>query len=52
MKKQDNWCLTAQAAASTGRLSLLEGRELYPSELELDVIVGITLFDSANSKVF
>jgi hypothetical protein len=39
MKAQDNWCLKAQAAASTGKLSLLEGQD-FPSELELDVIVG------------
>ena len=36
---QDNWCLKAQAAASTGKLSILEGQD-FPSELELDVIVG------------
>jgi hypothetical protein len=41
MKAQDNWCLKAQAAASTGKLSLLEGQD-FPSELELDVIVGTT----------
>jgi hypothetical protein len=39
MKAQDAWCLKAQAAASTGQLSLLEG-ESFPSSLELDVIVG------------
>jgi hypothetical protein len=39
LKAQDNWCLKAQAAASTGKLSFLEGQD-FPSELELDVIVG------------
>ena len=39
IKAQDAWCLKAQAAASTGHLSLLEGKE-FPSSLELDVIVG------------
>jgi len=39
MKAQDAWCLKAQAAASTGHLSLLEGKE-FPSSLELDIIVG------------
>jgi hypothetical protein len=39
MKKQDAWCLQAQAAASTGKLSILEGQD-FPSEIELDVIVG------------
>lgn len=38
-KAQDAWCLKAQAAASTGQLSLLAGEE-FPSSLELDVIVG------------
>lgn len=42
MNAQDAWCLKAQAAASTGRLSLLEGEE-FPSDIELDVIVG-TIF--------
>jgi hypothetical protein len=40
MKSQDAWCLKAQAAASTRTLSLLEGEE-FPSNIELDVIVGI-----------
>ena len=39
MRAQDNWCLKAQAAASTGKLSLLE-EEVFPSEIELDVVVG------------
>ena len=39
MKAQDNWCLKAQAAASTGKLSIMQ-EEDFPSELELDVIVG------------
>ena len=39
MKAQDNWCLKAQAAASTGKLSIMQGED-FPSELELDVIVG------------
>ena len=42
MKAQDNWCLKAQAAASRGKLSSLMQEEYFPSELELDVIVGIT----------
>ena len=40
MKAQDNWCLKAQVAASRGKLSIMEEEE-FPSELELDVIVGI-----------
>ena len=40
MEEQDAWCLKAQAAASTGKLSILEGQN-FPSEIELDVIVGI-----------
>jgi hypothetical protein len=40
MKAQDAWCLKAQATASTGKLSLLEGQD-FPSEIELDVIVGM-----------
>jgi hypothetical protein len=40
VKAQDAWCLKAQAAASTGKLSLLEGQD-FPSEIELDVIVGM-----------
>jgi hypothetical protein len=40
MEEQDIWCLKAQAAASTGKLSILEGRD-FPSEIELDVIVGM-----------
>jgi hypothetical protein len=40
MNSQDAWCLKAQAAAATGKLSLLEGQD-FPSEIELDVIVGI-----------
>jgi hypothetical protein len=42
MKAQDAWCLKAQAAASTGTLSLLKGEE-FPSDIELDVIVGMIL---------
>jgi hypothetical protein len=42
MKAQDTWCLKAQAAASTGTLSLLKGEE-FPSDIELDVIVGMIL---------
>jgi hypothetical protein len=40
MNAQDAWCLKAQAAAATGKLSFLEGED-FPSEIELDVIVGI-----------
>lgn len=40
MNAQDAWCLKAQAAAATGKLSILEGED-FPSEIELDVIVGI-----------
>ena len=40
MKAQDAWCLKAQAAASTEKLALLEGQD-FPSEIELDVIVGM-----------
>jgi hypothetical protein len=42
MKAQDAWCLKARAAASTGTLSLLKGEE-FPSDIELDVIVGMIL---------
>jgi len=41
MKAQDNWCLKAQAAASRGKLSTMQDED-FPSELELDVIVGTT----------
>jgi len=40
MRSQDEWCLRAEAAAATGRLSLLKD-EHFPSDLELDVIVGM-----------
>ena len=40
MEEQDAWCLKARAAASTGKLSILEGQD-FPSEIELDVIVGM-----------
>jgi hypothetical protein len=40
MKAQDEWCLKAEAAAATGKLSLLKD-ERFPSDLELDVIVGM-----------
>lgn len=39
MKAQDEWCLKAEAAASMGRLSSL--MDTFPSDLELDVVVGI-----------
>jgi hypothetical protein len=39
LKAQDEWCVKAEAAAISGRLSLLKD-EKFPSELELDVIVG------------
>jgi hypothetical protein len=41
MRAQDNWCLKAQAAASTGKLSLLKAEE-FPSEIELDAVVGMS----------
>ncbi len=40
MEEQDAWCLKAQVAVSTGKLSILEGQD-FPSEIELDVIVGM-----------
>jgi hypothetical protein len=40
MSAQDDWCLKAQAAAATGKVSLLGGQE-FPSEIELDAIVGM-----------
>jgi hypothetical protein len=40
MTTQDEWCLKAEAAVATGRTSLLKD-EHFPSDLELDVIVGI-----------
>jgi hypothetical protein len=40
VKAQDEWCIKAAAAASTGNLAILQGQE-FPSALELDVIVGV-----------
>ena len=40
LKAQDAWCLRAQAAASSGKLSIMKGEE-FPTVIELDVIVGM-----------